>query len=240
MASSEKQWKTMARSQFPWEQEALDFIHERFPGQDNYRAWANFEFIADDGSINEEKLGFAARNGSFLTLSVPQGAEEQACIELQRRFDIDIRDLDRLFIDLMKREAGTAGADWNVVLKADAAMTHDSADWQNLQILVECGLPDITKHLRSPDRTPLIVHPGLLARYDQMHLLSGIIADTGRGNGIHGLWLLVPANDTSPLPVINQKAIPSPIPPNTFVSTAPGWRISIGRKLLHFDFRRLR
>ena len=39
----------MARSQFSWEQEALDFIHERFPGQDNYRAWANFEFIADDG-----------------------------------------------------------------------------------------------------------------------------------------------------------------------------------------------
>ncbi len=43
----------MARSQFPWEQDALDFIHERFPGQDNYWAWANFEFIADDGSINE-------------------------------------------------------------------------------------------------------------------------------------------------------------------------------------------
>ena len=127
---------------------------------------------------------------------------------MQRRFDIDIRDLDRLFIELMKREAGTAGADWNVVLKADAATTHDSADWQNLQILVERCLPDITKHLRSPDRTPLIVHPGLLARYDQMHLLSGIIADIGRVNGIHGLWLLVPANDTSPLPVINQKAIP--------------------------------
>ena len=36
----------MARSQFPWEQEALDFIHEQFPAQDNYRAWANFEFLA--------------------------------------------------------------------------------------------------------------------------------------------------------------------------------------------------
>jgi serine/threonine protein kinase len=158
--------------------------------------------------IIEEKLGFAARNGSFLTLSVPQGAEEQACIELQRRFDLDIRDLDRLFIDLMKREAGTAGADWTVVLKADATETHDSSDWQNLQILVERCLPDLEKNLRSSDRTPLIVHPGLLARYDQMHLLSGIIADIGRVNGIHGLWLLVPANDTSPLPILNQKAIP--------------------------------
>lgn len=158
--------------------------------------------------VIEEKLGFAASNGSFLTISVPQGAEEQACIELQRRFDIDIRDLDRLFIDLMKREAGTAGADWNVVLKADAAQQHDSAEWQNLQILVERCLPDITKLLRSPDRTPLIIHPGLLARYDRMNLLSGIVADIGRIDGIHGLWLLVPANDQSLLPVLNQKAIP--------------------------------
>jgi hypothetical protein len=31
-----------------------------------------------------------------------------------------------------------------------------------------------------------------------MHLLSSIIADIGRINGIHGLWLLVPANDINP------------------------------------------
>jgi serine/threonine protein kinase len=158
--------------------------------------------------VIEEKLGYAARNGSFLTLSVPQGSEEQACIELQRRFDIDIRDLDRIFIDRMKREAETAGADWSVVLKADAAAQQDSAGWQNLQILVERCLPDVVAQLRSPDRTRLAIHPGLLARYDQMHVLNGIIADIGRVNGIHGLWLMVPANDQSPLPVLNQKAIP--------------------------------
>lgn len=161
-----------------------------------------------EAMVIEEKLAFAASHGSFLTLSVPQGAEEQASIELQRRFDLDVRDLDRIFIDRMKREATTAGADWQVVLKADAAARHDSADWQNLQILVERCLPDIVAQLRSPDRTRLAVHPGLLARYDQMHVLNGLIADIGRSDGIHGLWLLVPANDQSPLPVINQKAIP--------------------------------
>lgn len=66
MASSDKHWKTMARSQFSWEQEALDFIHERFPAQDNYRAWANFEFIADDGSINEVDVLVACPQGIFL------------------------------------------------------------------------------------------------------------------------------------------------------------------------------
>lgn len=66
MPDPEKNWKTVTRSQFPWEQEALDFIYEQFPAQDNYRAWANFEFIADDGSINEVDLLIAGPEGIFL------------------------------------------------------------------------------------------------------------------------------------------------------------------------------
>jgi hypothetical protein len=34
----EKHWKAIAPSRFPWEQEALDFVFERFPAQDNYLA----------------------------------------------------------------------------------------------------------------------------------------------------------------------------------------------------------
>ena len=46
-------WTTVAESKFPWERDALDFLREQFPSHDPYRAWSNFEFIADDGSINE-------------------------------------------------------------------------------------------------------------------------------------------------------------------------------------------
>jgi hypothetical protein len=66
MSDQQKFWKTVSRSQFAWEQEALDFIYERFPAQDNYRAWSNFEFIADDGSINEVDLLVACPQGVFL------------------------------------------------------------------------------------------------------------------------------------------------------------------------------
>jgi nuclease-like protein len=66
MPDPDKQWMTLSRSRFPWEQEALDFVFERFPAQDNYRAWANFEFIADDGSINEVDLLVACPQGIFL------------------------------------------------------------------------------------------------------------------------------------------------------------------------------
>ncbi len=69
MPEPEKNWKTITRSQFPWEQEALDFIYDQFPAQDNYRAWANFEFIADDGSINEVDLLVAGPRAYFLSSS---------------------------------------------------------------------------------------------------------------------------------------------------------------------------
>jgi len=49
-------WNTMTESNFPWEREALDFVHQQFPSHEPYRAWSNFEFIATDGSINEVDL----------------------------------------------------------------------------------------------------------------------------------------------------------------------------------------
>jgi hypothetical protein len=42
--------------QFPWEREALAYLHEHLPDQEPFRAWSNFEFIAEDGSINEVDL----------------------------------------------------------------------------------------------------------------------------------------------------------------------------------------
>ena len=51
-------WQAITDSEFPWERDALAFVRDRLPDHDPYRAWANFEFIADDGSINEVDLSF--------------------------------------------------------------------------------------------------------------------------------------------------------------------------------------
>lgn len=59
-------WTTASESKFPWERDALDFVREGFPGRDPYRAWANFEFIADDGSVNEVDLLVFTPQGFFL------------------------------------------------------------------------------------------------------------------------------------------------------------------------------
>jgi hypothetical protein len=66
MNSSSERWKEISRSEFAWEQEALAFIRERLPDHEPYRAWTNFEFIADDGSINEVDLLVLTPRGLFL------------------------------------------------------------------------------------------------------------------------------------------------------------------------------
>jgi len=155
----------------------------------------------------EGKLNHAAKNGAFLALSVPPGRIEQAGQELSRRFPVESCDVDALLLSLMKKETEQSGANWQVVLKADAA-PQDSLDWKNLHVLVDRCLPAVKEALRSADKTKLLVNPGLLARYDRMEVLAELGGEVGRTNGIHGLWILVPASDQNPLPTINHKAIP--------------------------------
>lgn len=59
-------WKTISPSQFPWEQDALDFVQRALPNREPFRAYSNFEFIADDGSINEVDLLVISRHSIFL------------------------------------------------------------------------------------------------------------------------------------------------------------------------------
>ncbi len=39
MAMSKTRWKTISRSQFPWEQEALDFVRQRFASGEPCAGW---------------------------------------------------------------------------------------------------------------------------------------------------------------------------------------------------------
>ncbi|MFN9038329.1 MAG: hypothetical protein ACK5YO_18670, partial [Planctomyces sp.] len=35
---------------------AIESIRSQFPAEDSWRAWCNFEFVAEDGSINDVDL----------------------------------------------------------------------------------------------------------------------------------------------------------------------------------------
>ncbi len=66
MEVNSPRWKEITPSEFPWEREALAFVRERLPDHEPYRAWSNFEFIAQNGSINEVDLLVLTPKGFFL------------------------------------------------------------------------------------------------------------------------------------------------------------------------------
>ena len=48
------------------EQAALELLRERLPDSSPFRAWSNFEFIAEDGSINEVDALIASTDRVYL------------------------------------------------------------------------------------------------------------------------------------------------------------------------------
>lgn len=66
MALSNARWKRFAESRFPHEREALEFLAHDLPDSDPSLLYTNFEFIADDGSVNEVDALVITRAGVFL------------------------------------------------------------------------------------------------------------------------------------------------------------------------------
>ncbi len=158
----------------------------------------------------ERRLRTSQAEGGYLVLTAEAGQPlDLALQQLTTRFEVEICDLDALLLDALRAEVEAMDdpPSWDVVLAADAA-PRDSADWQNLQYLVERALPKVEQRLRRVRQTCLALHPGLLARYGHMNLIAGLAADIGRAGGPGGLWVLAPANDAHPLPTINGVPIP--------------------------------
>lgn len=159
----------------------------------------------------EERLTRAIQEGSFLTLLVSPKYYDRARDELCRRFPLQLVDFEGLFLDSLHNTAEAAKVKWDLVLKTDAH-PHDG-DWDKLMMLVGRCMPAVEQKLHAVDKTMLVIYPGLLARYDQMALLSRLSQKVGRRDGIPGLWLLLPGDgqaliDSKPVPLIGpgQKA----------------------------------
>ena len=66
MAMSSPRWTVVAESRFPWEREALGWLRAQLPDRDPWHMWSNFEFIDDDGKVNEVDALVLSPNGLFL------------------------------------------------------------------------------------------------------------------------------------------------------------------------------
>ena len=132
----------------------------------------------------EEKLRRSFKDGAFLTLMVPPRSFEQAQRELEDRFSLRGVDGDRVIIDALRDTAKKARVDWSLVLRADLKATN--GDWTKLLMLVKRAMPKVEEQLGAAGSTVLLVHPGLLARYDNLDLLERLRDRVGRPGGPGG------------------------------------------------------
>ena len=161
-----------------------------------------------DSDDFEQRLRRALASGAFLALTVSSRRLRDAERALASAFPVDARSIDELLIRHMKAAAVEAGADWQVVLRADRE-PRGSADWANLMRLVgHRALPRVQAELAGAPRPLLLTNPGLLARYDQMAFLDVLRDAAGRAGGPPGVWLLVPRDPQESRPMIDGKPVP--------------------------------
>jgi len=154
----------------------------------------------------EERMRFVLREGGFLVLSVKPGKALDCEESLPSRFGLERMSLDGLLIKHLKQQAEAKRVKWSKLDQADNA-PHDSRDWQNLIRLVGLALPEIEAEIASKSHPVLLVHPGLLARYDAMELLERLRDRAGKRGECPCIWLLV-AGDEHDLPTLDGREIP--------------------------------
>jgi nuclease-like protein len=59
-------WNEIRASEHEWERKALAWVRSQLPDHEPWRAWSNFEFIADDGTISEVDLLILGPRGVYL------------------------------------------------------------------------------------------------------------------------------------------------------------------------------
>ncbi|MEO6319165.1 MAG: NERD domain-containing protein [Polaromonas sp.] len=63
---SGNRWHVIAESNFPWERDALEWLRSQLPDREPWSVWTNFEFIDDQGKVNEVDTLVLSPAGLFL------------------------------------------------------------------------------------------------------------------------------------------------------------------------------
>ena len=169
----------------------------------------------------EERLRYAEKDGAFMALTIKPNMYERARQELLKRFDVRPLDLERVFLDALRKAVDEAGADWDVVVSADAAEPN-SVDWRNLnQLIAGKVIPKVEEAIIQGDKTVVIYHLNWLGRYDQVVMLSRVQEAVQAGR-VHGTWLLIPASPQTEMPLLDGKAVPV-ITNNQWAAVPESW-----------------
>jgi len=175
----------------------------------------------------EERLQHAYSDGGFLVLTVNPSRMRRCEDELLRRFDLQRVSFDELLFNALQAEATELEVDWPIIENADGA--HESSqDWKNLLHLAGKAAPKIIAELANRTEHLLLVHPGLIARYDLMTVLESLRDKVGHDVPCPGLWVLVAMDGQSDMPILDHSEIPL-ITPGQRARVSESWINNVHR-----------
>ena len=160
-----------------------------------------------EARIFEDRLKHAYADGGFVVLTVKPSKMRSCEAELMRRFPLHRISFDNLLFDALREEADELEIDWDTIESADGT-DRSSPDWDNLLQLVARVAPKLAEDLAGRPEHLLVVHPGLIARYDQMAILETLRDKVGHDAPCPGLWLLVATDGQNDMPKLDHAEIP--------------------------------
>jgi hypothetical protein len=182
--------------------------------------------VADARSF-EDRLQHAYNDGGFLVLTVRPSRMRWAEAELLRRFELERVSFDDLLFDTLREEAKELEVDWSIIEQADGA-DPASQDWKNLLHLIGRAGPKIAARLAQRREHLLLVHPGLIARYDLMAILESLRDKVGHDAPCPGLWVLVASDGQNDMPILDHAEIPL-ITPGQRAKVSESWIDNVHR-----------
>ena len=160
-------WKQITPSDYAWEREALEYLREALPDHDPYRAWSNFEFIAQDGSINEVDLLVLTPKGCFLvevkSHSGELSGDASTWVQVKRDGRRQSFDNPRLLADRKAKKLAS-------LLQAQPSSRRTSKERiPFISSMVFLSSENLTTRLEGPARINVCTRNDVLATLTEMH-----------------------------------------------------------------------
>ncbi len=180
--------------------------HRRTTGSTSSPAGAGDEeaYAAD---ALDERLRRTVRAQGFLALSVPPRYFTAAERYLAAGFELAAFSMEAELIRHMRALAAELGADWQVVIAADAA-PRGSVDHRRLNQLVQRAAERLQRELVGADAPLLLTRSGLLAHYRRLDLLAAVQDECQRGAARAARILCIAGGAPDGLPMIDRQALP--------------------------------
>lgn len=161
-----------------------------------------------EARTTEDRLQHAYRDGGFLVLTVKPSYLRPCERNLLHRFpELERVSFDDLLIEQLRIKSKEYEFPWNDIYEADAE-SHNTDDWRNLLHLMSEVAQNIETELMNRQQPVLLVHPGLIARYELMSVLQTLRDRVGHDAACPTVWVLIATDSQNEMPYLDGVQIP--------------------------------